>query len=230
MRRFFLEGLVIVFSILLAFGVDAWWDGVLESRRRDALVSGLIADFTATRRDVVAATAEGEALVQRISDFLALRRRSSLPSLDTVQFLALGIGLPPPAFAPTTANYEAALQSGDMGLLDGVEFYAALAEFHRAEEWVTRHWELSFFNFLPVMIPSGPDCVAGLFHPAQGPIYCPYPEDWALSAEEIVSLLNDRELYSGFETVGNVYVNYLIGFRMLDAAVERVLAALSEMQ
>ena len=46
----------------------------------------------------------------------------------------------------------------------------------------------------------------------------------------VVALLDDRELYSGFETVGNVYVNYVIGFGMLDAAVERVLAALSEMQ
>ena len=43
--RVFLEGAVIVASILLAFGIEAWWDGRQErAEERDAL-EALAADF-----------------------------------------------------------------------------------------------------------------------------------------------------------------------------------------
>jgi hypothetical protein len=243
-RRFLAEGLIIVLSILLAFGIDAWWDGLQESRRRDTLVSGLVSDFQATREQLASATVASEALVQRIGDFLSLRGSSAIPSLDSIQFLALGMGLPPP-FAPGLPNYEAAVQSGEMGLLDNAGFYSALAGFEQAQEWTDRHWDLAFHYFFqgpiknlrdrigsigPVMLPTGSACVGALFHPSHEAIYCPYPEDWALTAEEVVGLLNDRELYSGFEIAGNVQANYLIGLRDLDAAAERVLAALAALR
>lgn len=238
------EGLIIVLSILLAFGIDAWWDGLQESRRRHALVTGLVSDFEATRDQLERATAESAALVQRIGGFLALRGGSEIPSLDSIQFLALGMGFPPP-FAPSLANYDAALQSGEMGLLASADFYSALAEFEQAQEWTDRHMDLAFYYFFqgpiknlrdeigsigPVMLPSGPSCVDALFDPSHEPIYCPYPADWALTAEEVVALLDDRRLYSGFEMAGNIQANYLFGLRELDAAAARVLAALAALQ
>ena len=83
----------------------------------------------------------------------------------------------------------------------------------------------------PVISPAGADCVGSLYHPAQGVIYCtPYPEDWALSADEIVALLSDRKLYSGFETTGNLFVNYVFGLTMMDEAAANVSAALRSMR
>jgi hypothetical protein len=246
LRRFIAEGVVIVVSILLAFGVDAWWDGFQESRKRGALITGLISDFEATREQLAPATVEGDAIVQRISDFMLLRGSSQVPVLDSIQFLAHGLALPPPEFAPSLGNYDAALQSGELGLLHNVAFYSALAEFRRAQDWVDDTWNLAAFNYFqgpiktlrdrvgslsPVISPSGPRCAESLYHPAQSTIYCrPYPEDWALSAAEVVSLLDDRELYSGFETTGNLFVNYVFGLRMMDAAAADVLEALASMQ
>lgn len=44
-----MEGLVIVVSILLAFGIEAWWDARQETNRRAELVEELTLDFEATR-------------------------------------------------------------------------------------------------------------------------------------------------------------------------------------
>lgn len=83
----------------------------------------------------------------------------------------------PPPFAPSLAIYDAALQSGEMGLLDSVDFYSGLAEFQRAQEWPGEHRDPAFFNLFqgpikilrdrvgsigPVMVPSGPGCVESL--------------------------------------------------------------------
>ena len=62
-RRFLVEGVVIVLSILLAFGIDASWDEFQESRKRSALIAGLTSDFEASREELAAAMVEGDALV-----------------------------------------------------------------------------------------------------------------------------------------------------------------------
>lgn len=51
------EGLIIVVSILLAFAIDAWWDGQVERREEQEILSALAADFGSTRETVVHTTA-----------------------------------------------------------------------------------------------------------------------------------------------------------------------------
>ncbi len=43
--RVFVEGVVIVGSILLAFGIDAWWEGVQERGEEQEILTGLRAHF-----------------------------------------------------------------------------------------------------------------------------------------------------------------------------------------
>ena len=45
--RVSVEGVVIVLSILLAFGIDAWWDGVQERTAEQSVLRGLVIDFEA---------------------------------------------------------------------------------------------------------------------------------------------------------------------------------------
>ena len=52
-RRAVLEGLVIVASILLAFGIQAWWDELQEDEQRREVLSALAASATAGRDSVL---------------------------------------------------------------------------------------------------------------------------------------------------------------------------------
>ena len=42
LRRFFVEGVVVVGSILLAFGIDAWWDRSRERIEERVVLSGIV--------------------------------------------------------------------------------------------------------------------------------------------------------------------------------------------
>ena len=54
--RVFVEGAVIVGSILLAFGIDAWWDEQQEREEEQRLLLDLIQEFEANRADLVVTT------------------------------------------------------------------------------------------------------------------------------------------------------------------------------
>ncbi len=43
--RVFVEGVVIVGSILMAFGIDAWWEGKQEVKTLQEAIQGLQSDF-----------------------------------------------------------------------------------------------------------------------------------------------------------------------------------------
>jgi hypothetical protein len=62
-KRFLVEGVVILVSILLAFSIDAWWDSRIEQQReREQLVS-MLAEFKAdlTGLDSVLTSIQGHA-------------------------------------------------------------------------------------------------------------------------------------------------------------------------
>ncbi len=49
LTRIFAEGIAIVVSILLAFAIDAWWDGSREREREATVLEGLQTEFEANR-------------------------------------------------------------------------------------------------------------------------------------------------------------------------------------
>jgi hypothetical protein len=129
--RILAESLAIVVSILLAFGIEAWWD-VRQDRAREAdLLSGLLADFEASRpeletrldgarriagssalfRDLIAAVPEGQ--VVRVP--------------DSVVIAVLGT----PTYEPSTNTLDAALSSGEIELIRNDEIRQRLAEWRR---------------------------------------------------------------------------------------------------
>lgn len=58
MTRLLLEGLVVIASILIAFAIDAWWDGRGDRQAEQALLSRLHADFTALRPELASVDEE----------------------------------------------------------------------------------------------------------------------------------------------------------------------------
>ena len=107
--RVFVEGVVIVGSILLAFGLQAWWEGRQDSQLEDRYLERLATDLesdTAEIRTVVARTD------QRLSSFGCSPTPSTTPaSLVTIQQTlfaplskSLGGASPPSRHTPTTSS------------------------------------------------------------------------------------------------------------------------------
>ena len=63
--RVFVEGVVIVGSILMAFGIDAWWDGVQEREEEERILAAL--------EDALASGYREFAAIDTSSHFAALR-------------------------------------------------------------------------------------------------------------------------------------------------------------
>ena len=50
--RVFVEGVVIVASILLAFGIEAWWDGVQERAEEQLTLRALRVEFLEAKAEL----------------------------------------------------------------------------------------------------------------------------------------------------------------------------------
>lgn len=81
-RRVLVEGSVIVASILLAFGIDAWWDARQERKEELALLTALEADFTATVRSIDQVVERHRLFAERAAA-LKTMSESEIRALDT---------------------------------------------------------------------------------------------------------------------------------------------------
>ena len=136
------EGAVIVASILLALGADAWWDSRQEESRRRNLLQDLAGEFGSVREQL-------ESDVDLLDDMTdrarALRTasgaRTPLPQ-DSITYLALGVvtGIP---LTPVLPRYEAAIASGELSLLADDALRVALADFDATRGFIDQLRELS---------------------------------------------------------------------------------------
>ena len=128
-KRLALEGVVIVASILLAFGIEAWWDASRERAEERQALGALAQEFRAASAlldrqflltdSIVAATATihewtGPSADSRYADSLAVL----LPAVTRL-----------PGFEPPSGTLDALLGSGDLRLIESDSLRAALASF-----------------------------------------------------------------------------------------------------
>ena len=117
-RRILIEGLVIVASILMAFGIDAWWDTRQEDLRRTVLMEDLEAEI-ALNVDGLRSTLERQRLrVARIEILLneLTPNAAGLPQ-DSLRSLQASI-LPNPSYDAAFGILNLLVQSGDLALLE----------------------------------------------------------------------------------------------------------------
>ncbi len=76
----FVEGVVIVGSILLAFGIQAWWDGLQEREEEREVLIGLEAEFVDLEARLQRLTALNRRKAQLVEQFLS----DSVPKLDAL--------------------------------------------------------------------------------------------------------------------------------------------------
>ncbi len=126
--RVFVEGVVIVGSILLAFGIQAWWDERQERADESLLLSGLQADFEALRPSLLDRLERtqrqergGQLLRDRVASFAAE------PTLEVADSLILAV-VGSPTFRAATGTLDAALASGEIELIRNEEIRSEIRQ------------------------------------------------------------------------------------------------------
>lgn len=129
-RRILVEGAVIVFSILLAFAIDAAWDGAQDRRRAERLIGALRADVEHTRIHIGELRERRQILIDGARGVLqSLARGDALEVRDSV-LATVGTVFTLSGWTPNTSTYEQALGSGDLALLQDTAIRRQLGAYH----------------------------------------------------------------------------------------------------
>jgi len=179
-RRHLLEGATIVASILLAFGIDAWWDAYQEGMAVERQLQTLASDMEANRESLQQVYARGESNLGATKKLMSLM--GPQPDPITVDSLASlldnGFNL-----------YEAALEVAALaGLLDGSEFgtathpelHSLLVEYRASLEYYSASEELFFdarrdvvLHLASVMPAATVSAKTGIHGPSAFPVDVP---------------------------------------------------------
>jgi hypothetical protein len=122
------EGLLIVFSILLAFGIEAWWSQRGERQAEVEALHGLRDDFVENLERLASAMSEHVEVRDASIRLLAMTG----PDVDqTVSDLAMDAlvmaSIAAPKVFPVTATYDALIASGRIGILESAGLRRELA-------------------------------------------------------------------------------------------------------
>ena len=129
--RIVAEGLAIIASILLAFAIQAWWDGVQHRNEERNVLLGLRDDFADNDTEVAGQIRLRTTLVEIARDLTAQVElappRGELMVSDSI-FVGL---LTSPTFDPITSTLDAALSSGQVALIQSTAARRHLADWRR---------------------------------------------------------------------------------------------------
>lgn len=133
-RSALLEGVGVLIGILIAFGIDAWWDARGERQRERTYLKSLRAELAHARRAIQDNKA---ALLQEIRISTTRATLLSAPSAasfssDSVYNLTRGVSSPIPIFTPPRAVLDDMIYSGGIVLIRSDSLRRALASYEQA--------------------------------------------------------------------------------------------------
>ena len=125
--RLFAEGLAIVASILIAFAIDAWWQGrLLEAEERQILVS-LQAEFKIHRATLIERESRLTERENSIVRLLRLMRSGEFPGPAVMDTLLDDL-THPGTWDPGSGARDALIASGRLELIDNLDLRNHLSE------------------------------------------------------------------------------------------------------
>lgn len=128
--RIVVEGVVIVSSILLAFGIQAWWDARGDASRRDAVLEGLRSDFEAARTDLDRVTPFHQRGLSGAAELMQLGEDGPIVGVDAARVDSLfAAAMGGASYDPPLGALEALITSGDLDLLGDPELTVYLVGF-----------------------------------------------------------------------------------------------------
>jgi hypothetical protein len=145
-QRFITEGVVIVSSILLAFAIDAWWDGRQDEARGKSYVAMLADDLEQTLRNNDTFSARADSVDWAGARLVRAYFQPELPPPDSIVRWLLTAG----SWYVVQASLGAAeglVASGDIGLISSDSIRAALPGYlsaMNAFEGFEQYWADTF--------------------------------------------------------------------------------------
>ncbi len=153
-ERLFLEGVVIVVSILLAFALQAWWEGRQESEQRQAILSGLASDFAAASEDLMRSAARHERVLAAAERILKLiSERDTGPELQSTVDSLLSDLVGGGTWDPPMGTLDALVSSGQLEVLRNVELVNALTRWPAVVGDLTEDEDQGVENYRSRLLP-----------------------------------------------------------------------------
>lgn len=129
--RVFVEGAVIVASILLAFGIDAWWDFRQERRAEREYITRIIADLRETRANIIEVAEHYQLLLRHGAAIQPILTGAEPVPVDTLGFVASVLQasrVTSPVIARNT--YDDLISTGNLRVIESDTLRIALSRFY----------------------------------------------------------------------------------------------------
>ena len=178
------EGLTILASILLAFGIDAWWDARNERRVEGQYLSALRVEFQRALREISGDLEDQEMLRSQLSYFI---HQSSAPpdSVRTILSFAAGAN----NIAPPTSVMEEIVSSGRLQVIRSTAIREAIVAYRQMLEKIEAnervHHDFVNERFVPYLSANMP--LWGIVGPFEQGAALPFASD-----EELETLQRDE--------------------------------------
>ena len=132
-KRIFVEGIAVVASILLAFGIDAWWDERLERSNEQALLTRLSTEFSTNLDRIDRVIERSSSIVGTSLDLFGLVDKAMLNEESTVELPKgmLRVGLISFLFEADTPLLDALTKGGKLDIVDESRIIAAVSVWER---------------------------------------------------------------------------------------------------
>jgi hypothetical protein len=137
------EGLVIVISILLAFGIDAWWSGVQDHRLERDYLQRILADQRANEDVIAALNRQQRSQLHHARLIYPLVSHGAWDGLDTTSAVVSSYRASPTP-TPVWVNYtfEELKSAGKIGLIRNSQLRSQLLEYYRFLETADYTYDL----------------------------------------------------------------------------------------
>ena len=165
--RLFLEGVLIVVSILLAFGIEAWWVRSREHAAEIEALQHLRDEFTATAERLAQTGERHESIRRSAKRLLGMTGPTPPAHLDTLAVDSLVMDLlGAPTVEPETVTLDALVGAGRLDLLSSPELRRELASWSSAMADLAQEEQLAIAQmdqrFLPLIWDHVPVVTLGV--------------------------------------------------------------------
>ena len=222
--RIFAEGLAIVVSILLAFGIQAWWEERDDAIRRLAVLEGLRGDFVATREDFDRVSAFHQVSLSAAGSLMELGEDGPIDEADAALADSLfSLTMLGGSFDPPLGTLAGLLSSGDLDLMDDPELTVYLTSFQALVADLDREQRFMRELFLEVhryLVSIGRGSEVSLGNPYWDP-------PWRLTTDGIATVVHVPGFRTWISQLWAVYGNMTDDHAEIEARLAQIEARLA---